>query len=290
MIEGNIDLHVHSNFSDGTLSPKELISLAEELSLRAIALTDHDTVEGVNDFLAAGSNSESVKTIPGVEISTNYMGRELHIVGLFIDHENLFLLEFLEEVRKKRHQRNLEMAARISCLGYPVSLDDLDKIADGNVIGRPHFARFLVDNYEFETMYDVFAKVLRRGTPGYVARKLPSPAEAIEAIHQAGGVAVWAHPIYRDRKERSWCRKVLKHLVPSGLDGIEAYYTSFGLYQTQVVEAMAKEFGLAVSGGSDFHGSNQPGIMLGSGKGELKVPADLLSELSRRAKGYILDL
>ncbi|QSH40500.1 PHP domain-containing protein [Lentisphaerota bacterium ZTH] len=284
--EGLIDLHTHSLYSDGSVTPKELIQIAAKARLKAIALTDHDTVEGIPEFLRAGALHPEMEAVPGVEISTVFNGRELHIIGLFIDHRESGLLKFLQEVQLKRENRNLAMIKKLKSLGYEIDVAGVEALAGSKIIGRPHFARYLKEKYDFESLQDVFDKLIKRGCPAYVARSLPRPAEAIEVIHRAGGVAVWAHPVYRNTKERSWCRRVLKYLAPAGLDAVESYYTQFGEYQRQVVMELGKEFGLALSGGSDYHGENHPDVKVGVGYGDLKVPYELFHELEKRAEKY----
>jgi predicted metal-dependent phosphoesterase TrpH len=279
-----IDLHSHSIYSDGTRTPDELLLNAKRIDLRALALTDHDTVDGIPDFLKSAEKYPDLLAIPGVEISTSYYNREVHIIGLFLDHENETLQSFLKEIQTKRKLRNELMANKLTSIGYDVDIEDIRKNAGGQIIGRPHFAEYLINNYNFEDSREVFDKLLKRNAPGYVARPLPSPAEAIKAIHEANGIAVWAHPIYRKSKERSWCRKMLKYLVPAGLDAIEAYYTQFNENQTQIVKDLAMEFDIALAGGSDYHGEHHPEIFLGVGYGELKVPEGILPDLVKLAE------
>ena len=277
-----IDLHAHSVYSDGTDTPEKLLQIAND-KLKALALTDHDTVAGIPDFLKAAQKYPDLLAIPGVEISTLYFRREIHILGLFLDHTSVRLQDFLSDIQSKRRQRNELMALKLTSLGYNTDIEAIREQTKGQIVGRPHFADYLLKNYDFEDFQDIFEKLLKRGAPAFVPRSLPSPVEAIQAINEAGGIAVWAHPIYRKSKERSWCRRVLKELVPAGLDAIEAYYTQFNAQQTQIVKDLAIEFDIALAGGSDYHGSHHPDIDLGIGYGELCVPADILTELQRRA-------
>lgn len=279
-----IDLHTHSNYSDGTETPEELLLDAKKIDLKALALTDHDTVAGIPEFLKAAEKYPGLLAIAGVEISTLYFNREIHMLGLFLDHTCAALQEFLSGIQFKRRQRNELMAQKLTSLGYHTDIEKIREMTKGQIVGRPHFADYLLKNYDFEDFQDIFDKLLKRGAPAFVPRSLPSPFEAIEMIHQAGGIAVWAHPIYRKSKERSWCRKILKDLVPAGLDAIEAYYTQFNEQQTRIIKDLAVEFDIALAGGSDYHGSHHPDVFLGSGSGELCVPADILPELLRRAK------
>ncbi len=275
-----IDLHTHSCCSDGADRPEEIARLAAELDLAAVALTDHDTVAGIDRFLAA-AEAGGAEGIPGVEISTIYGSRELHIVGLFIDHRAPDLSRFLEAQRLERLERARRLAARLSELGYPVTMPELAGDTS-QPIGRPHFARALAENYRFASIAEVFDKLLKRGCPAYVPRQLPPPEAAIEVIHAAGGVTVWAHPVSGTRNERNWLARMLTRLVPMGLDGIEAYYSSFAAEQNIEIVQAAARFGLAVSGGSDYHGSIQPHISLGVGGGGLRIPETLLDPLRAR--------
>ena len=278
-----IDLHCHSNHSDGSDSPAQLLRLADELRLRAIALTDHDTVSGLPEFFAAASAYPETEPIAGVELSVGYGARELHIVGLFIDPEEKSLQAFLLQQRRNRIRRNEEMGRKLKSLGYFFAWDDpvFSKVSFDN-IGRPHIAAVLQKHYRFGSRQEVFDKLLGHGRPAFVRRQLPEPAEAIAAIRQSGGVAVWAHPTYRGRNERSTVKRLAQKLRAVGLEGIEAYYAMLGKAETDLVLEIAELVGLAPSGGSDYHGENAAGPMLGCGCGGLRVPAELLDELKRR--------
>lgn len=270
---------MHSIASDGTMHPHELIELAVSAGLAAVALTDHDNTAGIPDFMKAASDYPELLAIPGVEISCMLEHREIHILGLFIEWEDPTLNDFLAIIRTNRHERNLQVINRLALAGYPVSLEEVQAVSGGDVIGRPHFARVIKDKYAFATIQDVFDCCLKRGTPGFFPRTLPSPAETIKAIHAAKGIAIWAHPIYRNMNEKSWGRRGLKALAPLGLDGVEAYYSQFNQEQTKILLHLAAEFNISVSGGSDFHGDNSPGVLLGSGCGDLHVPFALLEAL-----------
>ena len=281
---GYIDLHVHSNSSDGSDSPGEIVKIAAASGLDAVALTDHDTVGGIPEFLEAAHEFPEVEAIPGVEISTMFGNRELHIVGLFLDHTNPDLCAFLEEMRKNREIRNEAIRRKLNSLGYPLTWDHPALAAAGDTasIGRPHFARALMEDYGFPSLQSVFDKLLKRGCPAYVQRTLPDPVRAFDAIHAAGGVSVWAHPVYRERNERAWARRVMKRFAPLGLDAAEGYYSLFGPGETQMMIELTRTYQLALSGGSDYHGANSPNIALGSGAGKLRVPAELLGPLKAR--------
>ncbi len=279
-----IDLHVHSTASDGSCSPTQLLELAAGAGLGALALTDHDTVDGIPEFLANAPRFPQLEAIPGVELSCLFSNREIHIVGLFIDHTNETLTAFLEEMRRKRQERNELIRLKLNHLGYPLTWEHPALAAGGDTasVGRPHFARALMEDYGFPSMQSVFDKLLKRGCPAYVQRTLPDPVKVFDAIHAAGGVTVWAHPVYRERNERAWVRRIMKRFAPLGLDAAEAYYALFGPTETQLVTELATEFGLALSGGSDFHGDNTPNLQIGSGAGKLRVPDELLAGLKAR--------
>lgn len=279
-----IDLHVHSSSSDGSDAPGGIAELAAAAGLAAVALTDHDTVGGIPEFLEAAKRFPELEAISGVEISTMFGNRELHIVGLYLDHANPELCAFLEEMRRNREVRNEAIRIKLNSLGYPLTWDHPALAAAGDTasIGRPHFARALMEDYGFPTLQSVFDKLLKRGCPAYVQRALPDPVRAFDAIHAAGGITVWAHPVYRERNERAWARRVMKRFAPLGLDAVEGYYSLFGPGETQMVTELAGIYNLALSGGSDYHGRNSPNIGLGIGAGKLRVPADLLAPLKER--------
>lgn len=271
-LEGHIDLHTHSDASDGSFSPGEILDLAEEKGLTAIALTDHDTVSGVPEFLARGAESSSLDVVPGVEISTDLHGREAHIVGLFVDHEHQPLLELLREIRENRDRRNLQIIEKLNRNGFEVTMEEILQVAGGESVGRPHFAKVLIEKGYFSENQEVFDKCLKHGAVAYCKRVLPSPERTIATIHDAGGITIWAHAVYRRANERAFVRKTLKHLTQLGLMGVETLYTTFTDKQCRMMSEFAEEFDLLPSGGTDFHGTNQPKIALGSGFGELRVP------------------
>lgn len=279
-----IDLHVHSTASDGLIPPGEIPAMAAKIGLTAVALTDHDTVDGVGEFLRAAAAYPQLMAVPGVELSVQYCSRELHFVGLFVDHENPELADYLAAQRLERAERAERMRARLTSLGYPITMDELYEVCGNDCPGRPHFAAILVRKFGFPDLATVFQKLLKNGAPGYVSRFLPPPAAAIRVIHAAGGVAVWAHPVYRDRNEHSFARRIIrKFSVPEiGLDAVEGYYSLFGPNETSMLLGLAGEYGIAVSGGSDYHGRPEQDIFLGTGAGKLRVPDSLLPELLKR--------
>lgn len=274
-----IDLHVHSSASDGTLSPAEVARTAGEMKLGAIALTDHDTVAGVREFMEKGKDYPETEFISGVELSSMYGSRELHFVGLYVDIENADFLAYLEQMRQWRLQRNIEIARRLASLGYPIDRDEVDFVHNDSV-GRLHFAAYLAKHYDFESIQMVFEKYLRKNCSAYVPRQLPMPSDAIDIIHKAGGIAIWAHPLYRDQKNSAgFLRRMIKKLKAYGLDGAECYYSMFGVVQTEMVSNAVLQHELLRSGGSDFHGENRPGVNIAIGGGKMAVPYELLQKM-----------
>lgn len=278
----SVDLHTHSTASDGTVAPAALPELAAAAGLTALALTDHDTTEGLNDFLSRQKDFPQIELIPGIEFSADGGVKELHIVGLFIDHEHPDLQKLICRMRESRRNRGLKMIEKLASLGYEVTLDELaDAGAPPDAPGRPHFAQVLVKKYNFPDNKSVFERLLKRGLPGYVQRELPAPEEVIKSIKAAGGLAIWAHPFNTRNNINNYIRRTIEVLRIAGLDGLEAYYTDYTPSRTATALNMAKEYNLAVSGGSDFHGSIHPEVQLGKGSGRLEVPDEVLASLKQ---------
>lgn len=272
-----IDLHVHSTASDGTFTPAELIVEAHKRQICAIAITDHDSIDGVSEALAAGEKY-GVEVIPGVELSTEYEETEIHVVGLFIDPENETLCGQLREFRDNRDNRNLKMIDRLREEGYAITAEELYERHPGAVLTRAHIARFLVDTKQVKDIPTVFAKLIGDGCKCYVDRMKITPMKAVELIHEAGGVAVLAHPcLYKMKK--SDLEEMVEKMVRAGLDAIEAVYSCNEGSDEKDYKAMAEKYGLLISGGSDFHGSNKPYIKLSIGKGNLCIPYEILEHI-----------
>lgn len=282
-----IDLHVHSNASDGTLTPAEVVSLAASLSLSAIALTDHDTVAGVAEAQAAAlvmsDASNPLRIIPGAEISAAYNGRDIHILGLFLDTKNNALIKTLNEAVAKREERNEKMAANLRGAGIDITVDNL-KAAEGEaVLTRAHFAKYMTEHGFTKSNKDAFDRFLNDSSPYYVPRDYLSPEATIDLIHEAGGLAVLAHPLlYKYNLEQ--LDVLIALLAGFGLDGIEAIYSLNTGFDEGIIRRYANRYNLAITGGSDFHGMNKPDISLGSGKGNLQIPESLLESLEKRLK------
>jgi predicted metal-dependent phosphoesterase TrpH len=272
-----IDLHTHSNNSDGTFSVKELIDRAHDKGLAAIALTDHDTVDGVDEAIEyAASKYPDLEVIPGVELSTEGEGREVHIVGLYIDNHDKEFVEGLSAFIDSRTTRNKKMCKKLSEeAGIPISYEALTEEFPDTVITRAHFAKFMVDRGYVNSRAEVFDRYIGDHCPYYVGREKITPEDAIRSILKAKGVPVFAHPILcrfgDDRLD-----DFVGRLKGAGLVGIEAVYSTYERRDEIQIKELAKKYDLLVSGGSDFHGANKPDIDLGTGCGKLFVPEDIL--------------
>ncbi len=272
-----IDLHVHSTASDGTLTPAELVAEAKKADLSAFALTDHDTVAGIAEAKKEAENYD-IELISGVELSTEYKGKEVHMVGLFLDETNPDLLSHLEKFRDNRDNRNQKMYVKLQEAGFPVTEEALRAMFPDAVLTRAHIARFLLEHGYIKTISEAFEKYIGDGCRCYVAREKITPQESIGLIHAAGGAAILAHPILYHMSDAR-LRELITDCKSCGLDGIEAIYSTYQRGEEQYIRRLAKEYDLKLSGGSDFHGSNKPHIKLGSGMGRLFVPYDLLTNL-----------
>ncbi len=271
-----IDLHIHSTASDGTLNPRQIVELAKDSGLKAIAITDHDTAAGFAEAAAAGREL-GVEVIPGIEISTKYLG-PIHILGYCIDPNSPELAPVLNWVIEDRDRRNAKMAQLMAADGLPVSYEDMKK-RFGNVIGRPHFGQILVELGLAKSVNDAFDRYIEKGQKYYMPRSFLSIESSIELICHAGGTAVLAHP-FQYRRDDTALRALIEHCMESGLRGMECRYSGYSQEQVSYLEALADEYGLLKTGGSDFHGSNKPHIKLGSGiNEELNVPYSFLQAL-----------
>ena len=268
-----IDLHVHSNASDGTLTPTEVVKLAKESGLSVIALTDHDTVDGIEEAVEAGKRY-GVQVIPGIELSAEYKSGDLHILGLNVDYTDEELRKKVAECRDSRDNRNRKMIYKLNEQGFSVTWDIMLERFGANSITRAHFAKYLVDEGYVRDKDEAFKKYLNPGCPCYVSREKISPKEAIEVILKAGGHPVLAHPLfYKMNLER--LESVIVMLKDFGLQGIEAIYSLNRPEDDAALLKIAKRQGLYITGGSDFHGSIKQDIALGTGKGNLRITKDM---------------
>ena len=278
-MSNRIDLHTHTTASDGTLSPEELVALARERGLSTVAVTDHDTMAGIPAARAAAERL-GVELIPGIEISTDYHGRDTHVLGYGLAEGAPELRPVLEWVQNDRKNRNRRIAAMMRADGIAVSLEELEREYPGATIGRPHFARLLVERGRAESVGDAFARWVGEGCPYYLPRTYLPLDQAVEVIRCCGGVAVLAHPLQYSYPPEE-LRGLVEYAAACGMRGMEVYYTGYGPEERQRLLALAREFGLFATGGSDFHGANKPEIGLGTGDGTLSVPQSALAALKR---------
>jgi len=272
-----IDLHVHSTFSDGSLTPEELISEAVRIGLSAIALTDHDTTAGVSRCIAATA-STSVRAIAGVEISADVKSGTMHMLGYMIDPANQTLIERLKWLREGREVRNAEILEKLNKLGFGLTWEEVTAFAGEDVIGRPHFAQALLARGLVKDKNEAFDKYLGKGKPAYADRRRMTPENSIRLIRGAGGVPVLAHPFTLNLYAEALKKRVAE-LRDFGLGGIEVFYSEHTPQMTSQYMNLAGELGLVATGGSDFHGAMNPDIKLGSGFGSLQVPDEVLAQL-----------
>lgn len=273
-----IDLHVHSSASDGSFSPEEVVELAREAGLRCFALTDHDTVDGVAQAITHAMTFEDIDVIPGTELSCYYQNREIHIVGLLVDHTDPLFLSELRQLEQARLDRNIQMVQNFVDAGIPLTIEELQHGNPKSVITRAHFARRLVEKGVCQDKKEAFDKYLGIGCPFYLPKPQVTPEHVLQMIHRAGGVAILAHP-YSYQLSRSQVEDMLDTLIPLGLEGMECYYSTYDDGQTQELRSMALNRNLLVSGGSDFHGVIKPDISIGTGRGSLRIPEKLLTAI-----------
>ncbi|MCL4498744.1 MAG: PHP domain-containing protein [Chloroflexi bacterium] len=276
-----VDLHVHSTASDGTLNPRELVEAASAIGLSAIAICDHDSVEGIDEGLAAGKLL-GVEVVPAIEISTIASGWDTHLLGYFIDHKAPTLLGILGRLRESRKARAEKIVNELNRLGVNLALEDVQAEADGGAVGRAHIARALVGTGAVSGLQEAFSKYLAKGRPGYILKDVLEPFEAIELIHSLGGLVSLAHPGVT--KSSAY----LDILITHGLDAIEAYHTEHSPGQRAFYAKLARQKGLLVTGGSDCHGSKSAyGMTIGSVPVSDRVLDDLkaMAIARRRARG-----
>lgn len=274
-----IDLHTHSTESDGTLTPEELMKHAKERGLSAIALTDHDAISGINKARPV-ADALGLDFVPGVELSTDYQGQEVHILGYYIDTAQPDFLKQLKEFVDTREKRNEKMAALLKQEGFDITIDALTAENPDSVITRAHFARYLVEHGFVKDRETVFAKYLGDGCKCYVPREKITPFEAIRLIQLGGGLAFFAHPVLC-HMNHDRLRFFIKSLKEAGLSGLEAIYSMNAPGDERNLMRLAEEFDLLISGGSDFHGANKPQIQLGTGKGNLRIPYEILERIKK---------
>jgi predicted metal-dependent phosphoesterase TrpH len=278
------DLHVHSNFSDGTCTPAELMALAEAAGLSAVALCDHNTVSGLPDFLAVAQGS-AVEAVPGIEFSTDYRGTELHILGLFIRPEHYApIMEMMADFHRRKEQSNIDLVENLNRAGYAIDYAAIKASTADGFVNRAVIAAALLEKGYVESIQGAFKTLLKPSHGYYNPPKRPDAFEVIRYIRSIGAAAVLAHPFLN--LEEGELREFLPQAKAAGLHGMEVLYSKFDAATTALAEAMAEEFSLLKSGGSDFHGTNKPDIAVGIGRGDLRIPAEWLKNLKMVVENF----
>lgn len=270
------DLHLHTNFSDGTFTPEELAAEAKQHGLRAIALTDHDTMEGCART-AAACNGAGIQFIPASELTAEQDGIELHLLGYFLDSGNETLQAQLAKFQEVRQNRIHEITERLRNLGVQLQAESVFRLANCRAPGRPHVARAMVKEGYVGSLDEAFERFLKKGKPAWAPKFKMSAVEAIDLIHQAGGLAVLAHP------GLSRADEAIDALISSGLDGLECFHTKHSTYMTEHYLQVAEKHGLAVTGGSDCHGMSKGKPLIGT----LKIPYEYVQWLEQRRNARV---
>lgn len=274
-----IDLHVHSNASDGSLTPTEVADEAMRMGLSAIALTDHDTIDGIPEILEYTKN-KPLEVVPGIELSCYYNNREVHILGFYMDYTNPALNEELSELKKAREGRNLKMVELMQADGLPVTMEKLLHGNPDSVITRAHFARVLVEEGVCKDKEAAFKKYIGIGCKYYLPKPQVTCETAMRILTTYSKGAFLAHPLLY-HLGYAQIEELLTYLKSLGLKGVEAYHSSNNAYESDKLRSMAMKLGLGISGGSDFHGAVKPNIQMGKGRGGMKISMHILDEIKK---------
>lgn len=285
-LENAVDLHVHSTRSDGSLTPTELVNYAIEKGLSAFALTDHDTVAGLEEAFEAAKN-KPIRVIPGIEFSTEYQKRDVHIVGLFINDKTPLFQEYLHNFIASRDNRNCKLCDKLhKDAGIDITYETLIDMFPNAVITRAHYAKYLLEHGYVKCLSEAFDRYLGEHTPYYIPREKVTPEQAIQLILTSGGLPILAHPtLYH--LSMTELDKLVHKLKDAGLVGIEGIYSTYDARDTKRMHELAKKYDLLISGGSDFHGTNKPNLDLGIGYGKLYVPKHILTDMEDYLHSHI---
>jgi hypothetical protein len=275
---GWVDLHLHTTASDGVLSPSEIVRYAKEQGLQAVAITDHDTIDGNAEALDEGAKS-GLEVISGVEISAQFDLGSMHILGFFIDIENTALKERLSLLQETRAQRNPKMVEKLRKLGVELSYDEILHGSGGGQVGRPHFAQVLLTKGYVNTVQEAFDRYLGKGAPAYVDKFRFDPEEAMELIREAGGIPVLAHPFTLHIPSPHQLDALLGELAPLGLMGIEVFYPEHTKDQISLYKDLAQKHDLLVTGGSDYHGIEGDKVEIGIGSQGMKLSYSMVEAM-----------
>jgi 3',5'-nucleoside bisphosphate phosphatase len=265
-----VDLHTHSTASDGSLAPAALVALADRAGLMALALTDHDTVAGLQAARNAAKAHRELIFIPGIEVSAQFDGGTMHILGLGIDGSSPRIARFAEDLRQAREERNPKILAKLNSMGIPLTMDQVLAVAsegvgreNSGIVSRVHIAEAMRRSGAARSVKDAFERYISAQSPAYVHKWRPAPREAIAVIREAGGMAILAHPVELNCGNLAQIERIAKDLRQHGLTGLEAYHSRHTAERTRAYIDLAKRLGLCVTGGSDFHGSGKPDVQLG---------------------------
>ncbi len=274
-----IDLHTHSVCSDGSLTPRELVLHAKKSGLAAVALSDHDNVDGIREAMATGAEI-GIEVIPAIELSA-ISDTETHILGYFIDPDSEALRTAMKYVREVREQRTAETCEKLREFGMIVTMDEVRAKAGTGILCRAHIAKIMTEKGYSESPKAAFAKWLNAGCPCHSESQALTDTEAVELVRKAGGDAYLAH-LHLTKKSGEELENFIKHLMDAGLTGIEGYYTDYTPEMAATYRGLAAKYGLKISGGTDFHGAFKPHISIGRGLGELEIPYSVLEGMKER--------
>lgn len=280
-----IDLHTHSTFSDGSLTPTQLVLEARTAGIEYLALTDHDTGKGLDEFIAA-CKENGIYPVPGVEFSVfedPVTRQQMHILGLFLDHHHPDLTSFEALMKTKRRERAFQIIDHLESDGYRFSNEQKEQLTRLNTISRAHLAKMMIQNNYIHSVDEAFDRFFGVGKPYFLPKPQFSPEYIIGLIHNLGGLAMLAHPVYLNCNSYSELKSIIQDLKRSGLDGVEVYYPKTPKSMIHQLLTWCDELDLLISGGSDFHGKDiRPEIALGKGTGHLYIPNILIDQMQKR--------
>ena len=280
---GFIDLHLHTTASDGVMTPSEIVRYAKGKGLQAIAITDHDTIEGLEEGLSEGERI-GFEVIPGLEISVKHSPGSMHLLGYFLDIHHPLLTERLQYLQQARAERNPKIAEKLKELGLKVTYEEVLKASGGGQVGRPHFAQVLMEKGYVRTFQEAFDRFLKKGAAAYVEKVRFAISEALHFIKEAGGVAVLAHPNTLGMKGQAALEDLVLQLVKEGLQGIEVYYPEHSPLEVAQYKVLAERHGLLATGGTDYHGMEGNDLDIGVGRGEMRLPYSIVESLRAARK------
>lgn len=277
-----IDLHTHTTASDGTYTPSALVDYAISKELAAIAITDHDTIDGIAPAKRHLGDSKALEIISGIEFSTNapHLKSDIHILGLYIDENNAEFIHSLDTIVQSRNDRNRKMIDKLCEIGLSITMEDVIRNSTNGIITRAHFGKTLLQKGYIKNLNEAFTKYIGTGCVAFVPRHKLTPEKAIKIIRDCGGVAVLAHPTLYHLNLRE-LDSLIEELVHARLQGIEGLYSLYNKSEVSYLQDFATQYNLFITGGSDFHGANKAGIDLGVGRGQLKVPYELLEPIKK---------